>query len=148
MPIPRFRDSSHNGHTPPFLKTCMLYYIACSRSPKVALDDNQRRVIFEATDRALLDLPSFSPNNDTVLALLILSMAPARPGSRFLRVMDPYNASVLAWNTIKSLGMDQILHDYRADRSANEFFWDQVERLMQLCLVSHLFRVGLDGFDR
>ena len=116
----------------------MLYFVACSRSPQVISDDLQRKTIFEATDRAILDLSSFPPDKDTVLALLVLSMAPAQPGSRFLRVMDPYNASVLAWNTIKSLGMDQILQDHRADRQTTTSFFDRPDRLIQLCLVSHL----------
>jgi hypothetical protein len=63
-------------------------------------------------------------------------MAPAQLQSRFLRVMDPYNASVLAWNTIKSLGMDQVLQEHRADRQSTTLFFERPDRLLQLCLVS------------
>lgn len=119
----------------PFVRTALLYHLACVRdSDPLSMTDHLRRSIYTFTTEQVCLALQCPPTEDVVLAMLILSYASVRQVEDATGFADPFRAAALGLDMAIELGLDDTAEKLRSTEAADLMMID-ASILRKACLV-------------
>lgn len=119
----------------PFVRTALLYYLACVRLSDMPMADNQRRAIYDFTTEQVGLAMHAKQTEDAVVGVLIFSHASVRQLEDATGFAGPFRAAALGLDMAVELGLDDAAERLRSAEAADLLLYD-TSTLHKACLVT------------